>query len=239
MNDFLEAVQPVTTQHDLIRVGADGDGGYLVPNDLAGIAACFSPGVGGIADFEADMADRGIPSFMADFSVNGPPEGNPMFNFEKRFVGTKNDKSTFRMNDWVAQQGLKETDDLLLQMDIEGAEYDVILDMPEDLLARFRILAIEFHDVQMLLKETGFRYVKAVFDKLLRYFSVVHIHPNNTIPFVEYRGFTVPPLLEFTFLRKDRIARSSPVRSLPHSLDRSCFPSNEDWALPDCWFGRR
>ena len=32
-------------QTELIRLGSNNDGGYLVPNDLKGISACFSPGV--------------------------------------------------------------------------------------------------------------------------------------------------------------------------------------------------
>src|SRR4029078_8659487 len=36
---------PVATEHGLIRVGCDGDGGYLVPDDLNGIQACLSPRV--------------------------------------------------------------------------------------------------------------------------------------------------------------------------------------------------
>ncbi len=67
--EFLSTIRPVETEHPLIRVGGDGDGGYLIPNDLEGIAACFSPGVATTADFEAGMAARGIRCFLADASV--------------------------------------------------------------------------------------------------------------------------------------------------------------------------
>jgi hypothetical protein len=43
---LLERLYPVEGGHPLIRVGPDGDGGYLLPDDLSGIVACFSPGVG-------------------------------------------------------------------------------------------------------------------------------------------------------------------------------------------------
>jgi hypothetical protein len=46
---LVHRLHPVVTTHPLIRVGAHGDGGYLVPDDLDGIAACFSPGVVGRA----------------------------------------------------------------------------------------------------------------------------------------------------------------------------------------------
>src|SRR4051794_4689062 len=36
-------LSPVLTDVPLTRLGADGDGGYLVPEDLADVSACFSP----------------------------------------------------------------------------------------------------------------------------------------------------------------------------------------------------
>jgi hypothetical protein len=42
------------------------------------------------ANFEADLATIGIPSFMADFSVDQPPIQNAMFRFDKKFIGIQN-----------------------------------------------------------------------------------------------------------------------------------------------------
>ena len=53
--------------------GPDGDGGYLVPDDLEGIVACFSPGVSNVAGFEKDCALKGMKVFMADASVEARP----------------------------------------------------------------------------------------------------------------------------------------------------------------------
>ena len=46
--DIREAIDlmiPTGCSKSLIRVGSKADGGYLVPNHLEGIDACFSPGV--------------------------------------------------------------------------------------------------------------------------------------------------------------------------------------------------
>ena len=45
LNNLAKALRPVITQHPLIRIGSEFDGGYLVPDDLDGVSACFSPGV--------------------------------------------------------------------------------------------------------------------------------------------------------------------------------------------------
>ena len=48
---LIDRLKPVTTRRSLIRIGADSDGGYLIPDDLQGISICFSPGVGPTAAF--------------------------------------------------------------------------------------------------------------------------------------------------------------------------------------------
>ena len=67
LDRFFSSVSPISTNHKLIRIGREGDGGYLIPNDLEGIEVCFSPGVEGTADFERDLANRGIKCFFADY----------------------------------------------------------------------------------------------------------------------------------------------------------------------------
>src|SRR5262245_47594719 len=79
--------KPIDGGIPLIRMGGDYDGGYLVPDDLAGIQYCFSPGVSNIANFEQDCLNRGILSFLADYSVEKPPMQLPGCQFIKKFVG--------------------------------------------------------------------------------------------------------------------------------------------------------
>src|SRR5258708_37571503 len=117
-------------------------------------------------------------------------------------------------------------------MDIEGAEYGVNFDTSAETLRKFRILVIEFHGMDGLFDKAGFELINLTFKKLLRDFDVVHIHPNNCFKPVLNNGFAVPPLLEFTFLRKDRISNSRRVAEFPYVLDRSCNPSNDDCSLP-------
>lgn len=64
LQEFLGAVRPKKTNHLLIRIGGEGDGGYLVPDDLGGINSCFSPGVSFVADFELALAQGGGSVFF-------------------------------------------------------------------------------------------------------------------------------------------------------------------------------
>ena len=109
--------------------------------------------------------------------------------------------------------------DLLLKMDVEGAEYPILQDVREQTLAKFRIIIIEFHYIDQIFDRNEFASIKQVFDKLLKQFYIVHIHPNNSGHISARNGIEVPTVLEFTFFRRDRVADSLPLSFEPHRLD--------------------
>lgn len=216
---LIEELRPVACGRELIRLGPPGDGGYLVPDDLAGIGSCFSPGVDRECRFELDCAARGMRVFMADASVPGPPVADPAFAFLPRYLGAVGDTTTMTLDEWVAGSGAP-AGDLLLQMDIEGHEYATLLATQPALLDRFRILVVEFHDLVQLFNRPFFGLASAAFRKLLRRHACVHLHPNNCCGQETIAGIPIPRVMEFTFLRRDRIRPGGAVDRSPHPLDR-------------------
>ena len=245
LDEFFPMVWPVPIGNDFVRLGAEHDGGYVIPNDLDGIKACFSPGVGGTTDFEEDMARLGIPSFMADGSINELPNQNSKFHFTKKYLGDRNTETEMRLADWISNEFRDEPGDFILQMDIEGAEYAVIYDTPLEVLRKFRILAIEFHHLDLLVSEGGFDLIRCAFAKILESFSVVHIHPCNNIKPISVDKFFIPTQMEFTFLRNNRIESMAREMgnefkfSYPHKLDSPNSPKRFDYPLPKCWYTSR
>ena len=98
--------------------------------------------------------------------------------------------------------------DLLLQMDVEGAEYAILHEVSEETLAKFRIMIIEFHYVDRIFDRNEFAQIKQVFDKLLKQFYIVHVHPNNSGYISARNGIDVPTVMEFTFFRRDRVLQT-------------------------------
>jgi len=235
LEQFFSRIKPVTTSHDLIRVGGESDGGYLIPNDLENVEICFSPGVCDTANFELELVSRGIECFLADYSVDAPPIQNALFHFEKKFLGPVENSVYMTLDSWVKKHAPTQTD-FILQMDIEGAEYSVILDTSDDTLQKFRILVIEFHGLDALCDKNGFQLINLTFRKILNAFDIVHIHPTNCLKPIIYGKYEIPPVMEFTFLRKDRISSKQPTLSFPHPLDRKNVSYYEDLSLPKCWF---
>jgi len=229
---------PHETDTPLVRLGEFGDGGYLVPDDLRGIGACYSPGVSEQASFEMDMAKRGVPSFMADASVAHPPLDVPGAQFMAKFLGDRDEGQYMTLASWVAATDPDPAADLMLQMDIEGAEYATLAAAPRELLRRFRMIVIEWHHLPSVLTKPRFmRPALAAMEKLRADFVTVHLHPNNVSGSVEIDGEAIPRVVEATLLRRDRATGLRPATALPHPLDRRHNPRKPALALPARWRG--
>lgn len=167
--------------------------------------------------------------------MDQPPLKHELFEFEKKYLGTTNNEIFMTLENWVKLKA-PSAKDAILQMDIEGAEYGVLFDTPLDVLAKFRILVIEFHGLDSLFNKRGFQLIDLIFAKILKNFDVVHAHPNNCYSPLKCGEICIPPLMEFTFLRKDRITETSDALSFPHKFDRPNVLKNEDFPLPKCWY---
>jgi hypothetical protein len=232
-----QSLKPVRTNFELIRVGGPNDGGYLVPNDLVGIRECFSPGVDTYASFEEHLLiHHGVVSHLADYSVDAPPAGLKAASFLKKFLGANNDPTHVSLETWVSSSAdFHSGSDYILQMDIEGAEYEVLLSCPDSLLERFRILLVEFHNIETWSQRDYLTIVEATFKKLSSIYHIVHSHPNNALGIVNMNGFHAPRLLELTFLRKNRSDSLGFVSELPHPLDGTNVPQVPDIEMPPEW----
>jgi len=238
---LVNAMRVTPIGQELIRIGSDRDGGYLLPDDLEGIEHCFSPGVANCSDFEKALADRGMQVFMADRSIERPPEEDPRFRFIRKYIASTNapGEGLVTLDEWYrCEVGTcsEHRPDALLQMDIEGCEYEVLHSLSDTLLNRFRIVIVEFHKLSQLVDRFSFGWMAPALRKLLRTHAVVHIHPNNNRHILAFHGIQIPSTMEITFLRRDRIRPSNKKLSFPHPLDCKCVGSKRELVLPVCWY---
>jgi len=235
--NFLSFLQENTTAFELVRVGGDGDGGYLLPNDFEGMNLCFSPGVGENSRFEFDLVSKyGFHCWLADHSVSSPAIIHPRIHFTKKFVGVVNNYKYLRFDDWV--EGVcsyNQSSELLLQMDIEGAEFGVLLDASDNILKRFRTIVVEFHQLEKMFDQNEFNLIQLTFKKLLKQFIIVHAHANNAAPVFKRGKVAIPSVIEFTFLRRDRVHHIKPLGFELHPLDQPNVPQNAAIDLSNYW----
>ena len=236
---FINLFKSMIVSINLIRIGGKGDGGYLIPNDFKDTKFCFSPGINEIVKFENDLAGKfGIKSFMIDGSIKKPPLKNNLFEFQSLNLGAKNDNSTITLAHWIKNSVDKKEREMILQMDIEGSEYEVLIETSIETLTRFRTLIIEFHSLNNLFEKFYLRVMTSIFNKLKKEFSIAHCHPNNCCGEVKVDNISIPRVLEVTFIRNDRIKKvleKNPF-SLPHQLDEKNVKKNPDLIMPDIWW---
>ncbi len=114
LRSLLLMLHPISPNISLIRLGPQGDGGYLVPDDLSGIKACFSPGVCFTSGFEKKCADLGLEVFLADRSVSRPSEEHELFHFSHKFIGAVTNENFVTIDDWVDESLSERDSDLIL-----------------------------------------------------------------------------------------------------------------------------
>ena len=224
---------------NLIRVGGGGDGGYLVPNILENINFCFSAGVGEISNFERDLSKKyNIKSFLADASVNGPAINDRNFFFTQKFLSSVNNDENITLSNWLIQSDVKVDSGKILQMDIEGSEYEVLTYESLECLSKFSIIIIEFHKIQNITNPIFLKMIKAIFEKIYKNFKICHAHPNNFSGLYVYKGIQIPSSLEITFIRNDLIDqdKSSNEILLPHPLDEKNDKNLSDILMPESWW---
>ncbi|CAN1535191.1 Methyltransferase FkbM [Paracoccaceae bacterium] len=239
---MIEVRLPTDLEHslceDLIRLGRDHDGGYLVSRTDVLAAECMvSLGLNEDWSFEADFTTRNdCPLFAYDASVGA-------WVFLKRLIRALRHPSRRRaivrrlnvlieylrffrghhlhLRSFVAEKPGPRTvtfDDVaarvgkrrfFLKVDIEGAEYG-ILDSIIALSGQLSGLVIEFHDCHRRLDRIRL-FVRQIG------LTLIHAHANNYGPTSEAG---IPSVIELTFSASTAKRRGSVGQPLPHVLDQ-------------------
>jgi len=223
----------------LTRYGPPTDGGYLIPDDLEGIRALFSPGIGALTGFDEDVAKRGIRVHAADGSIDPHqlPSDPGFTSFVRKHVSGHDSSTTMTLDTWVQAHEPRVEDDLMLQMDVEGDEFVTLLACSPETLKRFRILVVEVHGLHNLWVPAFLDVAEAMFQRLEASHQCVHAHANNYERVNHTTGLSMPNVLELMYWRRDRLGDAPLVAAtqLPHPLDARNTPSRPDVALPSIW----
>tara|TARA_B100000965_G_C19540738_1_gene735464 strand:- start:454 stop:1251 length:798 start_codon:yes stop_codon:yes gene_type:complete len=233
---LIKLFHPHDLGYDLIRIGDNSDGGYLVPNCLDGIKNCFSIGVDNKTSFENDLFKKGINSFLADYSQDVLKIPNK-FNFEKKNIKSFNSEKSLNINEWIEnKRRIISNENLIFQIDAEGFEYEIISSILDSNLDQIKILIIEFHDLDYSGNRTLYQIIDSAMSKILKKFDVCHIHANNWKDTVLVNKYEFPSNLEVTFLNKKFSKYKKKIKNLPHLLDFKNVINKPDVNLKTYWY---
>jgi hypothetical protein len=215
-----------------LRIGRPYDGGYVMLDRFDGIEAAYSFGIADDVSWDLEVARRGIPVHQYDHSIPHLPEENPLFRWQPtRLTAVVDDPWSATLEGLVQANGHAGSRNLLLKCDVEGAEWAVLIETPNAILAQFRQIVIELHDLGRLADPEAAGVIHRALANLTAAHHVVHVHANNYAGWNVAGGVPVPEVIELTLVRKDEGIFRRSGESFPTRLDMPNDPDAADLCL--------
>ena len=211
------------------RYGPNNDGGYVLLDRQFDVKAILGYGVGHDVSLENQLAEAwNVPAFVFDHTITDVPPLGPNTKYIKEGItgGLETDELktfTTHLNQLVPEGNI------LLKIDVEGAEWDAI--EKED-FNRVTHLIIEYHDLE-LDTERKTRLIGKINDM----FDLVHIHGvncHNQPIFMVDRVCAVPRYVECTYIRKGLVETYPCIDKYPTKWDMISRPDVRD-VVQDFW----
>ena len=212
---MLQLLKPYNINQEKVRIGPKtpgrdnhGDGGYITPvNIIEKSVALFTYGVAGDIRYETEYAAKyGKTAYLYDHTVNHPTNPAPGLVFKAEGLGINIPKCKDFINHYSENNIVG---DVLLKVDIEGAEYDYFNNVNMKELAHITTgIVLEIHELYR--PEIRDLFI-SMMNKFKPYFVVNHVHANNwggKFDYVEkvheskFTGYIVPNVIEITFANK-------------------------------------
>ena len=132
---------------DRILLGSKSDGCYVLLNDFNNIKIAYSFGIGRRIQFDKTLADKGIDVYMYDHTINSLPYNHTNFHWKKIGLCGKKRKNIKLKNleQLIKENGHSHEKNMILKIDIEQWEWESINELNEDILKKFKYIAIEYH----------------------------------------------------------------------------------------------
>lgn len=200
-----------------VRIGGECDGGYVMADPGRGGIA-YSFGVSDYSPWDLAMAEKGFRVFQYDGTIDQEPDKHPNIIFNKYNVSAvpSGDVPSKTLREILRENGHHDERDIILQMDIEGSEWDFFETASREDMLRFKQILVEFHETGIWLH----RYT--VLRKILETHIPIHVHYNNAANAVAFAGDSMvycDKLVEVSYVRADGLAATACPEYYPTKLD--------------------
>lgn len=215
---------------NFVRVGKPYDGGYVLADDFSADMTVYSFGIAGDASFDKQLADKGLNIHMYDHTIASLPENHEKFHFHKTGISDVDEaeNSKLSMKTILEMNGDAENNNLILKMDVEGAEWDFLNSVDSELLNQFTQITFELH---RLTDEKNAQNVLSALDKLNQTHQLVWIHANNFGHIEKAGELEIPAYVEVTYLNKRRYSFRDGECYFPLEIDMPDDPGIEEFSF--------
>jgi hypothetical protein len=207
----------------------------VLDHQLNQIDVLYSYGISTNIEFETEFCHRyNCRAHLYDHTINSLPATVPHFTFHKEGIGHQNTEElkTFYHH---LQFNTDQESNVFLKMDVEGAEFASLLEIPDETLKRIPQIVIELHRIDQIDSEEDFNKKYLFLKKMSKLFHVYHVHYNNYDHTVVKCGYRIPQTIEVTYVNKGiTLEPTIHTNRLPRKLDYRCKPNRQCQSL-DFW----
>jgi len=203
-----------------VRCGSNCDGGYVFA-ELDGDYDCYiSAGISNEESFSRDFINKYNISKNNSYGFDGTINDYPYhytknIQFIKKNINYYNDEKNTDLSFLTSQYN-----NIFLKMDIEGGEYNWLLQMDETQLNKFKQIVIEVHGITNNGWNCKYNDKVKCLVKLAKTHYIIHAHGNNLGPVVTNN---IPDVIELTYVNKNYF------NSIPKMNTRSLPIANLDF----------
>jgi hypothetical protein len=220
-----------------LRIGKNGDGGYVINNISTHYDILISGGVSDDISFERDFLNKhpNVKCFAFDGTVSNLPTDDDRITFVKKNLGEFETETTTNLESYF-----KKYDNIFLKLDIEGHEFRLFPAIYK-YLHKVKQIVIEIHssfDIQkhqayyQSLNDITHDSMFSLLNNINKTHTLVHIHGNNGCGLGSINGIALPYVFECTYIRNDfvidKIQNDIPF---PTNLDYPNVSSKDQYSL--------
>jgi hypothetical protein len=156
-----------------VLMGYRGDGSYVMLDDFENIKIAYSIGIGNMIQFDNALRYKGIDVYMYDHTIEKLPKERSQFHWKKIGIGGNSERAynIQTLLDMLKENGHLNEKNMILKIDTEGAEWNALNDVPEEVLSQFKYLLLELH----FFKNNQTLYYD-VLKKLYKTHQVFYVH---------------------------------------------------------------
>ncbi len=197
-NDSFPNCLTVYNYNNKIRLGNNSDGGYVIA-DIGPVYDCYiSCGVSNEESFSRDFIKKYNMNKENSFAFDGtisdyPYEFTRDITFIKKNIGNVNNDEVTNLDFLIEKYN-----NIFIKMDIEGWEFQWILQLTPDKLKKIKQIVLEVHGVN----DDSLGYLQSdkisCFNKFNELFYLIHAHGNTCCGKLN----NIPNVIELTYLNK-------------------------------------
>ena len=158
--------------------------------------------------------------FMYDNTINSLPYEHKNYIWKKEGICGENEigktNELKALSEILKDNGHENENNMILKMDVEGAEWDVFSTFDADELDRFNQIMLELHWFLDLNNKE--RILKSL-NNLNKNHQIVHVHGNSFGVAIPMNGYNMPDIIEATWVRKKGRKFIYSNRFFPTNLD--------------------